>query len=174
MRILIEREAHTVKEFFLSANKKQIAAVLLIIVFVFIFPSALRNANEKNREIDGSRAAIGESMILQMDRLSAIGVRMQYAGADIKNDMLPQIRLYCHSLGILNNICYKSFGEKYTPIDMGFINHLSNAVNELEACYHRGENAASCEKTLAEYLLKLDDIMNARFDDEMDILPLKK
>lgn len=137
------------------------AFVVLAMTFIILISALLHLA--KMNQINQEKARSGILMAIQTDmaKCEQIGRKMQYAGANIRGELLPELKLYLYSLNHLQKAFSDSFGEDGSPIQAQFLSKVKNAVERLEYDYNAGYSAQKSEKALFECLNEFGNLLRA-------------
>lgn len=130
-------------------------ACTILCIVMLCAPFVINKAGTNAKKRVQARTNALESMYPTMNRLYQLGRKMQYAGADIENDLMENLKKYAYALNEMNLMCAAVFENGYAPVDLSYMRHLMHAVSELEQKYLLGDNAEKSEKTVISYLMQL-------------------
>ena len=137
-------------------------ALFIVLVLITIFTGTalayVKRAKVNERKV---RNSMYKMMEIDMAKCAQIGVRMQYAGADFENELLPILKRHLYSLSRLNEACEDAFGIIYTPVSGHFINRIQTAVEIVERDLSAGYSTEKSECALCVCLTELGDILKA-------------
>ena len=128
------------------------AFAFLVFVFLILVSFCLRKWNLMNETALKAQLGIHRAIQSDMAKCAQLGRRMQYAGANIQDELLPELKVYLYSLSNLTNAFYESFPEAEAPVQIQFLSKVSGAAQRLERDYCAGYPAESSEKALFRFL----------------------
>lgn len=151
------KNAKSKAERFFRSGFAFLVFICLSVAFIAFFFQFVQNskANEA-KAIEG----ICQAMETDMAKCNQIGRKMQYAGAEIKDELLPELKVYLYSLSALSDAFYSSFENADAPVSRQFLSKVMIAAAHLEQDYNSGYPAQNSEQALIEclnefaYLLK--------------------
>lgn len=135
------------------------AFLVMISVIVVLSSTTLKAVYTAKTYDERARRGIYEAMEEEMSKCARIGVKMEYAGADIEKTLLPELKVYLYSLSAMTRAFSEAFGEEKLPVRMQYISKISGAAERLSRDYSAGYPAKEAEKALCECLKELGEIL---------------
>ncbi len=152
----------------LSADRvfRPAAAFLVLTALIVVFASrSVRFREEAKSGEIRAKKGIFRLMETNMAKCAQIGVKMQYAGADLKDDLLPRLDTYLYALEGLTQAFYESFGEETSVLPKQFLSKVVSAKGRLERDLSQGDYIEDSKKALVLCLDEFSEILN-RWDTE--------
>ncbi|MBR3928719.1 MAG: hypothetical protein IKJ65_06945 [Clostridia bacterium] len=136
------------------------AFLAFLALFFVIFASLARFVNmAKHNEIQLKRG-LYRMMETDMSKCAQIGVKMQYAGADYEEELLPMLDIYLYSLNSVTQAFCESFGENTSPVRRQFLSKVENAKERFERDLNAGYPYDESKKSLEMYLNEFSEILD--------------
>ena len=140
---------------------KGFAFFVIAAILVAFAGSASAYVKRTKEHEKNAMKSIYSMMEIEMSKCALIGKKMQYAGADIKNELLPALKTHLYSLSRLNQACEDAFGIMHTPVGGHFMNKTTSALNRLEKDMASGYDFMDSLAALTSCLGELDKILKA-------------
>ncbi len=152
--------------FFINARSKAekffrsgFAFLVLILLSVILIANFSNFSNKAKAFERKAVSGICRAIELDMAKCEQIGRKMQYAGANIEGELLPELKVYLYSLNALSQAFFESFGEKDAPVNLMFLSKVTGAVERLERDYNCGYSAKKSEEALIECLNEFGNLL---------------
>ena len=133
--------------------------LMLMIVTAVFASSADSYVKETKSERQKAIYAIQELIKQDMAKCARTGVKMQYAGANVKEKLLPDLKTHLYSLSCLVKAQEDAFGIMHTPVSGHFINKTINALTMYEKDLGEGKPSEKSRQALIECLNAIDEIL---------------
>ena len=153
-----------------TRNRRTCVLLILAILLTAVFSTACVSGGETRARIDNARRSISAALMSDLNRCARIGLKMTYAGADIRNTLLPELKMRFFAVEKMNQALRDGFGEAFTPVSEQLIYRIGNAITRLEDAYRSGSDAGAAEASLAAQVMELNAVLQSRFDKNGDVL----
>lgn len=141
--------------------RSDFAFIIMMLILIVLSAEDLRNSKALKAYENDAKCGWIEVMETEMSKCAQIGVKMQYAGADIEKKLLPELKLHLYCLNNLTDAFCTSFGENASPVAFHFLSKVNNACERLQMDYKSGYTADESEKALANCLMEFHEILKA-------------
>lgn len=156
--------------FFRVQNRRTYLILIAVIVITAVLTTACNFGNEARAQADNARRSISSALMTSLNRCARIGLKMTYAGADIKNALLPDLKMCFFAVENMNQALKDGFGDAYMPVSEQLIHRIGNDIACLEDAYRSGDDARGAEESLALHVLELNSVLKSRFDGNGDVI----
>lgn len=136
------------------------AFLFALAIILMITVTAVRYVNETRENEIRARRGLYRTMETNMAKCAQIGVKMQYAGADIEGELLPELRTYLYALKNMTDAFYISFGEEYSPVRAQFLSKVEGACERLNRDLKSGYSSENSQKALQMCLSEFSEILD--------------
>lgn len=150
------QNARSKAERFFRSGFAFLVIMMMIVVMIGFVSNSMKTAKTNEYK---ARQVLCQAMETEMAKCQQIGRRMQYAGANIKDELLPELKIYLYSLHSMSDAFFGSYGEADAPVNQRFLSELSGAVERLERDYSCGYPAQTSEKALLECLNEFGSLL---------------
>lgn len=151
------KNARSKAEYFFRSGFAFLILIAVILIMISAYARIAIKAHEK--EIRAKRG-IYLMMEADMAKCAQIGVKMQYAGADIEGELLPKLNTYLYSLKNMTDAFNVSFGEEYAPVQAQFISKVEGACERLNRDLKSGYSTELSQKALEHCLNEFSKILD--------------
>lgn len=135
-------------------------AFLVILAMIVLLTGAGSAYVQKNKAHERKcLESLYKRMEIEMAKCAQIGVRMNYAGAELKGELMPMLDVHLYALSNLNQALEDSFGIMYSPLGGHFINKTMNALALLRRDLDAGYPAEKSLYALTECLREMGEIL---------------
>ena len=153
-----------------AQSRRTCALLVAAILLTAVFSTACVSGSESEARIVNARRSISAALMSDLNRCARIGLKMTYAGADIRNSLLPELKMRFFAVEKMNLALREGFGEAFTPVSEQQLHRIGNAIAQLENAYRAGDDTRAAEASLAAQLLELNAVLQSRFDPDGDVL----
>lgn len=140
--------------------RSRLAFLVFTGVLLICIVSAVRFVNTSRENEIRARRGIYLMMESDMEKCVQIGVKMQYAGANIEGKLLPELKTYLYSLKNMSDAFNISFGEEYAPVQAQFLSKVESACERLSRDLKNGYPADASQKALVHCLNEFSKILD--------------
>lgn len=95
------------------------------------------------------------------------------AGADIENDLLPDLHTYFYAMKEMDDSLSFSFGPAYSLLSDGLRAQINSALSAYDDAYRTGKSTDSAFASLFDCVNSLNSVLSSRFTDSGEIRPAK-
>lgn len=155
-------------------RKERLLALALFMAFTVMLSGCVIARENGQARAKAQRLALAARLMPHMQSCARIGRKMGYAGADIRGELMSELKILLPTVTELNSAIREICGAEYMPIDEVYLRKISDNISLLESSYRRSENTASLEEALRQKLCCMDDLLALRFTAEGDIVLLRK
>ena len=152
------------------AQLQLLAIIALSLVFIiYLFASTVQRVNlSKNyREARDQAATCVEDQISLFLRTYD---SLSLAGADIQNDLLPDLHTYFYTMKALDDSLTYSFGSAYTLLSDGLRSQINSALSAYDDAYRTGKSTDSAFASLTDCVYSLNSVLSTRFTASGEVL----
>ena len=153
-----------------AGNRRTWILLIAAMITTAILASACVSNDETQARIDNARRTISGALMSDLNSCVRIGHKMTYAGADIRNSLLPELKMRFFAVEKMNLALKDGFGEAYMPVSAQLIYRIGNAITQLEDAYRTGKDAKDAEEALSSQVLELNSVLRNRFDPNGEII----
>lgn len=147
-RVMIQNARSKADRFFRSG----FAFVVVLAFFIGTAGYAVHFVNTAKQKEEKAKAGFFEMIEIEMAKCARIGVKMQYAGAQIEEKLLPELKTYLYSLDCMMNAFQSSFGDAASPLKRHYLSKTITSAERLEMHYRSGYPAKDAEDALCHCL----------------------
>ncbi len=152
---IIKNARSKAESFFRSGFAFLFALAIILVLTV----TAVRYVNQTRQNEIRARRGIYRMMETDMAKCAQIGVKMQYAGANIEDELLPELEIYLYSLKNMTDAFNASFGEEYSPVRSQFLSKVEGACERLNRDLKSGYSTETSQKALQMCLNEFSEIL---------------
>lgn len=160
-----------------SANDRaqlQLLAIiaLSLVLIIYLCASTVQRVNLRKdyREARNQAATCVEDQISLFLRTYD---SLSLAGADIENDLLPDLHTYFYAMKALDDSLTYSFGSAYTLLSDGLRSQINSALSAYDDAYRTGKSTDSAFASLTDCINSLNSVLSSRFTPSGEILANK-
>ncbi|MBE5792777.1 MAG: hypothetical protein IJN21_00220 [Clostridia bacterium] len=139
------QNARSMAERFFRSGFAFLVMMVGIVIIIACFSNYVKTAKANETK---AKYGICQAIEADMAKCEQIGRKMQYAGADIKDELLPELEIYLYSLSAMSQAFCESFGETDAPVNIQFLSKVAGAVERLQRDYSCGYPASKSEEAL--------------------------
>ena len=143
------------------------AVLAIYLIFTSVHRAILANNYAEARN---QSASCIETQIAQFLRAYD---SLSLAGADIENDLLPDLHTYFYAMKALDDSLTYSFGSAYTILSEGLRSQIDSALSAYDDAYRTGKSTDSAYESLTDCINSLNSLLNERFTASGEIRPAK-
>ncbi len=93
------------------------------------------------------------------------------AGADVQNDLLPDLHTYYYGMEQVDDALTYSFGSAYTLLSDGTRQQIQSALSAYDEAFRMGKSTDSAFASLTDAVNSLKMILSTRFSSDGALLP---
>ena len=148
-----------------------IIALSLIFIIYLVGSTVQRvSLNRKYEEARNQSASCVEDQIALFLRTCD---SLTLAGADIENDLLPDLHTYFYAMQEMDDSLSYSFGSAYSLLSDGMRAQIKSALSAYDDAYRTGKSTDSAYASLSDCVVSLNSVLSKRFTDSGEIRPAK-
>lgn len=136
------------------------AFILLAALTLIIIVSSVRLIQKSYKTEDKAKRGLYLMMEKDMAKCAQIGVKMQYAGAKIEDELLPELEMYLYSLKNMTKAFSASFGEEASPIRTQFLSKVETACARLKGDLSAGYSSKESQEALSMCLKEFSKLLD--------------
>lgn len=95
------------------------------------------------------------------------------AGADIENELLPDLHTYFYAMQEMDDSLAYSFGPAYSLLSDGVRAQIHSSLSAYDNAYRTGKSTDSAFASLSDCMVSLNSVLSNRFTDSGEIRPSK-